>query len=449
MNTSTKVDIKYSSIIKISAPIFLSILIQQFSFLFNTIFLGTLGTDHLAANGVASIYYLTLSMMCVGYNNGVQILLSRYAGMEDKKGLGKIFNHGLLLGISFSILLILISYFLISLIFRYAIHDPHIQSLSLQFIKIRIWGLPIFLFQQLCNQFFISTQNTRFILPGIILSTITNIILDYGLILGHFGLPQMGNAGAAIANIGAELIFLLSNLLLLLFYRHHRHFFLFQFQNLELKWIKSIFLLSLPVIGQYLFSIGSWLLFFIFVEHLGIIPSAINQICRSVFGVAGASTWALASTTESMVSNLIAQGELRKVYTVTKRIILIGTITTLIMSLPYILFPEKVLGIYTSDTNLIMQALPTLRIVILANLILAISTVVFNAVLGTGNTRYTLLIEAIAIIGYILYIYYFIEIKRSSLPVAWMSEFIYWTIILTLSIFYFKRVKWYKSKHLV
>ncbi len=49
----------------------------------------------------------------------------------------------------------------------------------------------------------VGTNNSRFLLIGTLAETLTNILLDYLLIFGHWGLPQMGFNGAAVASIAA------------------------------------------------------------------------------------------------------------------------------------------------------------------------------------------------------------------------------------------------------
>lgn len=444
-NISTKIDTGYAQIIRLSFPIFLSILIMQISFLCNTIFLGQTNEANLAANGIAGIYYMTLSAMCVGFNNGVQILLSRYAGQDNPKAMGNVFTHAFVLGLLFSILLIGLSYIVVPTLFETMIENAEIRESAQSFILLRVFGLPIFVIQQLANQFFIATQRSKLILPGIIVSTAVNILMDYTLIFGHFGCPQLGIRGAAIASIAAEFSFFILNYCFIYFYKLQEKFFLIKSKVVDYVLAKNIIVVSFPVVVQAFFSIGAWLLFFFYIEHLGKQESAITQICRSVFGVAGAFSWALATTTESMISNVLGQKKYGEIKYLIGKLMLVGFCSAVIMSLPYIIAPRFVLGLYTDQQALIDNALAPLKIVILSNILLSFSTVVFNAVLGTGHTRYTLLFEGISILCYIAYIHYFIEIKRCSLATAWMSEFVYWMVLLVLSLGYFKFINWRKA----
>jgi Na+-driven multidrug efflux pump len=70
---------------------------------------------------------------------------------------------------------------------------------------------------------------------------------------------------------------------------------------------------SAPLILQYVFSIGGWQVFYLYVEHLGVTQLAASHILRSVLGIVSIGTWALASTCNTMVSNIIGQGKQEQV----------------------------------------------------------------------------------------------------------------------------------------
>jgi hypothetical protein len=439
---STKVDTSYKQIIQLSAPIWISILITQISFATNNYFLGHVGKSQLAANGVGSIFYLILVMVCYGFTNGVQVILSRRAGQEDKKGFGAVFSNSISLGLVFTAVIIALSLIIAPFLFSMQIQDIDIKLLATQFIMIRLWGLPFYFMQQMGNQFFISTQNSKYIMAGIIVSTIVNIVLDYAMINGHFGFAAMGIKGAAIASILAEVSYVLVSYGIIFYKKLNTIFDLHLFVALQKKLSVDTLRLASPVILQYFFSIGSWMLFYFYVEHLGKDELAISQVLRSVFGIVGAGSWAMASTCNTMVGNLMGQKKFDEIFTIIAKISLISFLLSLIFGTFYLLFPAQLFSIYTNDATLIAKAIAPMKVVVIANFLLAISTVVFNAVLGTGNTRMNVIIEFSAIIIYISYIHFVIETKHMSLSWAWGSEFFYWLSLLIMATSYLKWGKW-------
>ena len=107
------------------------------------------------------------------------------------------------------------------------------------------------------------------------------------------------------------------------------------------------------------------------------------------------------------------------------------------------LFPAQYLSIYGQSTEgFIKQGIPLLRLVSFVMVLMSAASVWLNSVTGTGNSKVTFLIELAAIIFYCIYIYLVLEVYRLSIFWGWMSEVIYWSIMLSLSFFYMKSGKW-------
>src|SRR5690606_3979024 len=138
---------------------------------------------------------------------------------------------------------------------------------------------------------------------------------------------------------------------------HYLHF------DVELS--KKSLKIAAPLIVQFLFSIGGWQIFFIYVEHLGNKELAASQILRSIFGVVSIGTWALATTCNTLVSHKIGEGKPRQVV---PTIIRIGKLSLLYVALVgslLLFFSEEFLSLYRNDESLIALATPSLRVIVI------------------------------------------------------------------------------------
>jgi len=79
-------------------------------------------------------------------------------------------------------------------------------------------------------------------------------------------------------------------------------------------------------------------------------------------------------------------------------------------------------------------------------LLMSLSTVMFNGVVGTGNTLTNLAIEVTCVCTYLVYCYIVIERLRMPLHWAWASEFVYWTSLLIISFLYLRSGRWKGKK---
>lgn len=448
-----QVNNSYRNIVKLALPISISILIPQVNILTNTLFLGYYHPSHtqyniqdfLSASGIAGIYYLTLVMVGYGLSSGLLMLMSRRAGQNNPRAIGHLLSHGVFLTGMMSLVLISLSWFLMPTIFNHTIHEPNVRLATISFSQIRFWGLPFVMITQLANSFFLSTsQSSKIIYPSIV-QTVVNILLDYLLIFGNFGFPELGLEGSAIASVFADISGMLVFISLYFITKQHLKYPLEKLNHIRLKMIRMILSKSSPLIIQYLLSIGAWLVFFIFVEHIGKAESAASQILRSVYGIVGVFTWALGSTCNSMVSNVIGQKKYQEVIPLILKIVKVSFGVSFVLGLPILFFPKQFLSLLTADNYIIEVGVTSLRIVIVAIWMLSVSTIFFNGVVGTGNTRMNMYFEFIAIILYLIYNYWSVEIKHNSLPYSWASEFIYWFALFALSFSYLYSKRWLKK----
>jgi len=430
------------TILRLALPISLALAIPQISFLANTVFLGRYGERELAVNGVAGIFYLTLSMIGYGLSSGVQIQLARRAGEGDKEGLAKSFMNGILLSLLGSLALMMLSFWLAPLVFGLSLSDSSNAYLSINYLFIRVWGLPFLMLTQQANAFFVATHHSRYLIYGSVAGTLTNIVFDYLLIFGNHGFPVLGLTGAAVASILGELAFCAVMFGTYFFNKFHQQYPLHRFFNFDLQLSQRSFRIASPLIVQYLFSIGGWQIFFIFVEHLGTRELAASQILRSIFGVVGIGTWALAATCNTMVSNVIGQGRQREVLYVIRKVARLSLMYAVGVSIILLAFAPQFLSLYRNDPALVSFALPSMVVIVLAMVVMAVSTVTFNGVVGTGNTLVNLTMEITAVFIYLIYCYIIIERLRLPLHWAWVSEFVYWIMLLLFSLLYLKSDRW-------
>lgn len=426
-------------------PISFAILVPQFNFLINSFFLSKLGPGFMGASGITGVYYLVFSVIGYGLNNGLQTLVSRRAGQDRSTEIGGLFIQSIYLTLMIAVLGIICTYSFAPTIFG-SFTDPALAKQSTSFLFIRIWGLPFLYIYQMRNALLVGTNQSKLLIWGTLAETISNVVLDYGLIFGNIGLPKLGFNGAAYASIMAEFIGMVVVLAIINAKGMNTRFKLFD--NLQFNWkiSKTILIQSSPIILQYAISIISWEFFFILVSHDGMLALDVSQLMRLLFGFYGIFIWAFAATSSTMVSNLVGQGLSKRVMILVGRIAMLSAGSTLVVFIPVQLFTREILSIFNDDAAFLAMAVPVLRVVSVAILMMSVSTVCLNAVTGTGNTRINLMIEMITIVMYIVYVYLVMEVYNLSIVWGWGSEWVYWTSIFIMSFAYLKSGKWNNAR---
>ncbi|MBL7728823.1 MAG: MATE family efflux transporter [Dinghuibacter sp.] len=441
-----QVGISYSDILRISLPISFAILIPQLNFFINTIFLGSLGETELGLAGITGVYYLIYSAMGIGLNNGLQVLIARRAGQNLPDEIGKLFAQGVRLVLVLSLLAILITYTILPFILKQSLPDGEKTARAISFLHIRIWGLPFLFLFQMCNALLVGTNRSRYLPLGSAAGTLLNVVLDYCLIFGALGLPRLGFNGAAWASVFAE--FISMGVMLLVIRSAARGMGLGIGAGFDRQRTRLILVQSAPLMFQHAISIISWWFFFLLVGRMpdNTRTLAISQTMRNVFGLFSIFTWALGSTTNAMVSNIIGQERKDQVMKLTGRIALVSLGVAMCSCLVLNLFPNAIFSLFNAQDSFVHDAVPVIRVVSAALLIMSVSVVCLNAVVGTGSSNFALAIETVAIVLYSVYVYLVMEVFQLSVTIGWMSEWLYWTTLLLLSYGYLRTGRWKKRK---
>jgi MATE family multidrug resistance protein len=432
----------YKAILKLAMPISLAILVPQINFITNNIFLGGLGQLELAVAGITGVYYLIFAVVGNGLNNGLQALIARRAGQNLPKEIGRIFFHGIWIALAVAAIGVFITYAISPPILRAAIHDERIAEMSIEFLRLRIWGLPVLYLYVMRNALLVGTNQTRFLVWGTLAETVTNIVLDYGLIYGKLGLPQLGFNGAAYASIIAEATGLIVIYAVIHAKGMHKRFSLFDDVRWDSSLGKLIVVKSSPLIAQFSISIATWEYFYILIEHHGERALAVSNTMRNIFGLFGIFSWAFAATTSTMVSNIIGQGKEDDVMSLVMKIVRCSFLISLVLAICLNIWPEWFLSFYGQDESFTREAIPVVRVISVALLMMSFGPVWLNAVTGTGQTTVNLWIEIVTLFIYVIYVYLVLEYYQLPITWGWASEWVYWLSMFSMAYYYMKSGRW-------
>lgn len=448
--TATASDLRlgtgYQDIIRIALPITLALVVPQINFLTNNIFLSQLGEDSLAAAGLTGVFYLIFAVIGGGLNSGLQMLMARKAGQNRPGQIALLFRQNTRITLLFGAAGILLTYTLGAAILRATVSDAGIADRVVEFLEIRILGLPLLYLYGQRNALLVGLGKTRWLVLGTMAEALANILLDYLLIFGIGGFPELGFNGAAWASVFAEGIGLLAVSLAVRISGAGAIVSDAGRKNpIRLRVVRVILYSSSPLIVQFAISIITWEYFYILIEHHGARELAISTTMRNIFGLAGIFFWAFASTTNTMVSNIIGQRREPDVLPLVGKIALVSLAFCSPVLLTLNIWPEFFLGVYGLGPSFITAAIPVVHTVSIALLVTCVGAVWLNAVTGSGRTRVNLMIEALAIVIYLIYVTLVLGVYRLSLVWGWASEIIYWSCLLVCSFWYMRRGGWRRN----
>lgn len=440
-----KTSVTYREIWMIAYPIIIGSVAQNILNVTDTAFLGRVGQVALGAGAIGGVFYLIPVMLSWGFGIGTQIIIARRNGERSFAEIGRTFQHGFYFQLPLALALFSLMQFFSGDILKHIIQSEDVYNYTQEYIKFRSYGIFFASINMLYRGFYIGITRTHIITWTTISMALVNGILDYGLIFGNLGLPEMGIGGAALASVIAEFSATVFFTVYTLFKLDGRQYGLYHRYRFDETLYKRIIRVAFPVMLQNFFSMAAWLAFFLFIEKLGEQALAVSNIIRSFYVILMIPMWGFGSATNALVSNLIGQGRKEEVMSLVLKVVRLCTLGVLFIVTLGTIFPGIALKIYTNDPELISASLPALYVVNVAALFLAVGFVFFSAVSGTGKTHISFLIELIVIFFYVASAFILADILRQPIYIVWMAEFFYAFLLGILSFFYLKSGKWKSS----
>jgi len=430
----------------IAWPIMISLVAQNIVGVTDTAFLGRVGEAELGGAAIGGLFYIILFMVGYGFTTGVQILVARRYGEMNYTEIGRIFDNSFYFLTLTTILVTVFVHFAGDSLLRIIVSSDAVYEASVSYLDYRIFGLFFATTGLLFRSFFTGITFTRYLSVSSVIMAGINVVLDYLLIFGKGGFPEMGIAGAAIASVIAEACALVFLAAVTFRNRRFKVYGLFRGEMPDVRIIRSTLSVSVFVMIQYVLSLSVWFVFFLIIEKMGERPLAISNIGRSVYMFLMIPGWALCSVTNTLVSKVLGEGKPGQVLPVTFRIMRFTAIVLLVIVAIAAMIPYQVLGLYTNDRSLVEAAIPTYYIILSALFVFSNMSVLFNAVLGTANTKITLLIEVSTLLFYVAYTWLIAIQLQQPIHIVWTSEWIYGGFLGVLSYFYLKKGKWSQRK---
>lgn len=431
---------------RVTYPIFLGLLAQNVINVTDTAFLGRVGEVALGAAAMGGLLYICVYTIAFGFSVGSQILIARRNGEGNYRAVGPIMWQGTAFSFGMAVCLLILMYFSAAPLIRLLITSDSIYGATYEFFTWRIWGFLFAFVNVMFRGLYIGITRTKVLTMNAVVMALVNVVLDYALVFGELGLPEMGVRGAALASVIAEA----SSLLFFLLYTYYKvdlkKYGLNRFGQFDLSMVLRILRISCFTMVQYFLAMAIWFVFFMALERLGQRQLAVANIVRSVYVVLLIPVQALSTTANTLVSNLIGAGGSSGVVTLLHKISRMSFLIMVVCVGLCVAFPGSILSVYTNEEALLVESVSALYVVCGAMLIASLANVYFNGISGTGNTQAALVFEVFVQVFYALYIIVVGMVIQASVDVCFTTEVIYYVLMLGSSLIYLKKAKWQNKK---
>lgn len=382
-------------VVRLATPASISMLSYTLVGVVDTVLMGHLGSEAVAGVGLANTLFYTLTSLMTGTLGATSTLSAQHEGAGQKREAGAFLHQatwlavlgGLLIGIPLSLMA--------RNILTLMQPGAGVIEAAASYLSIRALGLPLFCLTVARDQFLEGLGDTKTPMRVAITINLLHVATNYWFIFGGLGIPAMGPAGAAVSTV-------LAHATSLLLYRRalrRRHeaqpeYGLFPMRGLDLKRLRQMLRLGLPLGVQYCLDVGSWLLLTMFIGWMGDKALAANQITLRIMSVTFMTIQGVSVTTTSLVGRHLGAGEPEEARRYGWTAIVIGVAIMLTLGISYQLFPGFWIHLFTKDPEVEAITRQLLHLVMYFQLLDTIAMVTFGALKGAGDTRFTMWLMA-------------------------------------------------------
>ncbi len=363
---------------------------QNIMNLVDTAMVGSLGDDALAAVGLAGFTAFTCAALLIGISTGVQATSARWLGAGRTKEIAVPLNGGLLLVLLLGVPMAVSLFFFAPHFFPLLSQDANVATQGTVYLQARLVGLIAmgtnFVFRGYWNAVNLSAIYMR----TVIIMNVTNIFLNWVLIFGNLGAPELGILGAGIGTTAALSIGSITYFMTA--YRRSRAAgFLVGWPDRAMLW--TLIRLSVPAGIQHVFFALGMTFFFWILGSIGTAELAAGHVLSNLLLL-----WMLLSNgfglaAASLVGQALGAGDAEDAHAWAWQVVRIAMVCVGLLALPAVLVPDLFLGLFLRDPATLGLARLPLQITALTMALEVIGMVLMNAHYGAGHSRRVMVIS--------------------------------------------------------
>lgn len=357
--------------LKLATPVMLGMLGHTFVSFVDNIMVGQLGTAELAAVSLGNSFIFVAMSIGIGFSTAITPLVAE-ADTEKNFAKGKsVFKHGLFLCTVLGLLLFVMLLFAKPLM--YIMDQPEeVVELAIPYLDLVAFSLvPLIVFQAF-KQFSDGLSLTKYPMYATIVANVLNVAINYVLIFGKFGCPEMGIVGAAVGTLVSRFV-MVAYLWWLLARRKKSKAYVtnIKFFQLSKEPIKKLNELGMPSAMQMFFEVGIFTAAIWLSGTLGANAQAANQIALNLSSMTFMVATGLSVAAMVRVGNQKGLKDFKALKRIAESIFIVGFIFAVIFALFFVVFHQFLPDMYV-DLDDPENALDTAEVVkIAATLLLA------------------------------------------------------------------------------
>lgn len=410
-------------ILALALPIIGGMVSQNILNLVDTYMVGSLGDAALAAVGMGGFAHWLAMAFITGLATGVQAMAARRMGEGKTDEMAVPLNGGLLQALVLGIPITIGVSLATPAFFPLLVDDPAVYELGIPYLRLRLIGMTAVAMNFAFRGYWNGVNLSKLYMGTLVSMHLTNFLLNWLLIYGHFGLPEMGVRGAAIGS--AVSAFVGTAIYVGLGIRHALDAGFLRGMP-EWPTMKTMLRLAFPSGVQQLFFAGGMTAFLWIMGQIGTPELAASNVMVNLILVAILPAMGFGLAGASLVGQALGRREPDEARAWGWEVAMLAGVVVGGLSLPAAVFPEFFLGLFLRDAETVSLATLAFRIIAGGMAIDCFGLVLMHAHLGAGATgRVTLVSVGLQWLFFLPAAYVLVAHFGFGITAVWIGQMAY------------------------
>jgi len=377
------------SLLVIALPAIGENVLQMIFGIVDTAFLGHYDWRAMTAAGMANQIIFILQAVAMAVAMGVTVLIANSIGAKNEKQIESTTWHAFYLSFSIGLLLSFLSIYSKSLMILFPGAQKELISLASDYLKIIFVAGPSFSMMFVLAGVLRGAGDTRSPMVATGIANTLNIFLDYCMVFGKFGFPEMGVKGAALATAISRTV---GSIILIVS--------ILKSDVMKIKISKpsvaNIFKIGTPTaIENFMFSLGV-LVFANILFIVGPQAYAAHRVGINIESLSFMPGWGISIAITALAGKFNGAGKVKKVIGTIRQGWLLALLFQVSIGILMFLFPKYLILIFTDDSTIMEYAYLPVRIIGLFQVFLATDTAITGGLRGVGDTKFPMYVMALS-----------------------------------------------------
>ena len=438
----------HREVLVVAIPLILSTATWSVQHFVDRMFLTWYSPEAIAAAMPAGMLNFSMTSIFMGTAGYLSTFVAQYYGAKRYHRIGPVLWQGVYVSLLGGFVIVCAIPFA-EPVFRLVGHSPLVQQDEVAYFQILCLGGGAYSASYALSGFFSGRGKTWPVLWVNVATTFVNLVLDYALIFGHWGFPELGIRGAGIATVVAGVFSLVLFFALLCSGSNNDTFHTIKGWRLERDLFVRLLRYGFPSGVQFFLEMAGFTAFVLLVGRLGIASLAATNIAFNINTLAFMPMIGCGIAVSVLVGQYLGGDKPDRAESVVYSGFHLTLIYMISIAAAYVLVPDVFVAPFAlradpgEFSEIYGYSIVLLRFVAVYSVFDSLNIIFCSAIKGAGDTRYVMLITVIlSVFLLIVPVYLAVVIFEFGLMVAWVFATAY--VISLGLIFYFRFVggKW-------